>query len=58
MGVQGEMEMDYDYGYSYGGSVSNYSTLGTIDTREREPDYDYGTLNKSDVPVSEEELEK
>ena len=29
-----------------------------MDTREREPDYDYGTLNKSEVPVSEDELEK
>ena len=35
-------------------SVSNYSTLGT----GRREDYDYATLNKSEVPVSEEELEK
>ena len=56
-----DVDLDVDYDYSYGGSVmSNYSTLRTTDMREREPetDYDYGTLNKSDVPVSEEELER
>lgn len=36
------------------GSVSNYSTLRT-GTRE---EYDYATLSKSPLPVSEEELEK
>jgi len=57
MDLEVELDMDYDYS-NYGGSVSNYSTLRTMDTREREPDYDYGTLNKSEVPVSEDELEK
>lgn len=36
------------------GSTSNYSTLRTA-TRE---EYDYATLSKSPIPVSEEELEK
>merc|ERR1719422_1829486 len=57
MDLDVELDMDYDYS-NYGGSVSNYSTLRTMDTREREEDYDYGTLNRSEVPVSEEELEK
>ena len=57
MDIDVDMEMDYDYSYG-AASVSNYSTLGTLDTREREQDYDYGTLNKSQVPVSEDELEK
>merc|ERR1711936_1042724 len=55
MDLDVDLEMDYDY--SYGPSLSNYSTLRTSDARERE-DYDYGTLNRSEVPVSEEELEK
>ena len=47
---------DYDYSFSVAAPsvTSNYSTLG----RSREPDYDYSTLAKSEVPVSEEELEK
>ena len=47
---------DYDYSWKDYGSVSmsNYSTLRTA-TRE---EYDYSTLSKSPVPVSEEELEK
>ena len=52
-----EMDYDYSYGVSQPASLSNYSTLRTSDARERE-DYDYGTLNRSEVPVSEEELEK
>jgi len=36
------------------GSVSNYSTLRTCPREE----YDYATLSKSPLPVSEEELEK
>jgi len=54
MDLDVDLEMDYDYSY---GGASNYSTLRTSDARERE-DYDYGTLNRSEVPVSEEELEK
>ena len=38
--------------------MSNYSTLGTLDTRAREQECDYSTLNKSEVPVSEDDLEK
>ena len=45
---------DYDYSWKDYGSVSNYSTLRTA-TRE---EYDYATLDRSPVPVSEEELEK
>jgi len=45
---------DYDYSWKDYGSVSNYSTLRTA-TRE---EYDYATLSRSPVPVSEEELEK
>merc|ERR1719454_1804076 len=46
---------DYDYSVQQDyGSVSNYSTLRTA-TRE---EYDYATLSKSPLPVSEEELEK
>lgn len=44
---------DYDYSWRDYGSVSNYSTLRTA-TRE---EYDYATLSRSPVPVSEEELE-
>ena len=44
---------DYDYSWKDYGSVSNYSTLRTA-TRE---EYDYATLDRSPVPVSEEELE-
>lgn len=57
MDLDVELELDYDYSYGGGASLSNYSTLVTSDARERE-DYDYGTLNRSEVPVSEEELEK
>merc|ERR1712183_887147 len=57
MDLDVELEMDYDYSYGGAASLSNYSTLVTSDARERE-DYDYGTLNRSEVPVSEEELEK
>jgi len=46
---------DYDYSVQQDyGSISNYSTLRTA-TRE---EYDYATLSKSPLPVSEEELEK
>ena len=45
---------DYDYSWKDYGSVSNYSTLRTA-TRE---EYDYSTLSRSPMPVSEEELEK
>ena len=57
MDLDVELELDYDYSYGGAASLSNYSTLVTSDARERE-DYDYGTLNRSEVPVSEEELEK
>ena len=61
MDIDVDLDMDYDYSFSgstMGGNISNYSTLRTTDTREREQDYDYGTLNKSSLPVSEDELEK
>jgi len=58
--MEAEVELEAeDYDYSFGApSMSNYSTLGTLDTRTREQEYDYSTLNKSEVPVSEDELEK
>ena len=56
--MQVDLEAE-DYDYSFGApSMSNYSTLGTLDTRAREQECDYSTLNKSEVPVSEDELEK